>query len=234
MHAGLQHHAAGSRHGLRRQLHRDFACQASAYSALCQGLDDDIDVGGAASGQTGDGVHLRFRHLHGGAHPVEQGAHRGQRRGQRRRPGTHRRGPGAEPDEGLRHDAHHRLAGTQMGFEGRRRHPRHDGDDDLRRVEVCGQRGQHIRRDLRLERDDDEFCRSYGRQLAGRGHALLRQRREQFFAQIDGGQAGRREAGGEQTGEQTTAHVAGADDGDGALRRGCRHQRYLRSIRIMV
>ena len=74
MFAGFEHHRGGAQHRLRGQPHGIGPRQADAHAAIGERFDDQIDVGRAAAGETGDRIHQALGHFDGQAHRAEQHA----------------------------------------------------------------------------------------------------------------------------------------------------------------
>ena len=63
--AGFQHHFGRAQDRLRRQFHRDVAGQSHLHAAFGKRFQDHVNVGRAAGGKPGHGVHELLVYLKG-------------------------------------------------------------------------------------------------------------------------------------------------------------------------
>ena len=201
-------------HRLRGELQGSAAGEADFDARVGQGLDDQEQVGGAAAGETGDGVELRLLEQDGEAHAVEDGARGGEigvgrvlPEGERGRGGAHCRG---RVGHGA-HDAHRRM---QPPFDGLDGHASGHADDQLVARDVGGDPAQDLIEDLRLdaEHDDVALARDFGIGAAAHSvgcHQLLHALGP---ARADEDLPGLCRLRVQQALEQRLAHVAGADE----------------------
>src|SRR5258708_40236337 len=71
--SGFEHNLGGTHGGLRGEQRGNVARQSNLHSGLGQGFENDVDVGGTAGGESGDGVHVLFIHHDGPSDNVEHG-----------------------------------------------------------------------------------------------------------------------------------------------------------------
>ena len=196
-------------------LQRGAAGHAEQDGRVHHRLDQVVDVRGAAAGQRGRRVLLRFGDAQHLAHRAEQVLGPAQVLLARVRPGRDHAHRLVHQDRGVRHDPDDRHLPVQPPLDERRGDPGRRRDHQPVRRYRGRDLGQQLAHVLRLDRQDQRAGQLGGRR--GVGHldpVPLPELGAPVLAADRGDQGRRRQARAQQAGQQRLAHLAGAQDRD--------------------
>src|SRR5215469_4346948 len=229
--AGFEDDGGGAEGGLGSKQRGNVAGQADLDTGFGQRFQDDIDEGGSAGGEAGDGVHVFFIHHHGAADDAEQGA------GVFNVPGAGvpaaAEGGHADPENarGVGHGTYHRDLDPEGRFNLGGGNRRGNRDDQLVAMHVWANLLHHFLHHLRLDAHEDYVGLVDGREIVGAyGDAKLVAQGAGTLFVGDGcaGKRGMQEVFFQQSLEQNAAHLAGAQNYNSLCRKIHAHERAAR------